>query len=567
MLRKSDTDRGSSLIEVLIAASLLGIISGAIALVSTSITPMSKVTFDNLDIARDLGRIQDLLPSDLARYPHVDVSSDSMAQLPGTNIVTLRTETAVDTQTTQNTSSSGDAPLVSYRYVEVGGEWHLIRFELADESTPLAQASRTTVSTRLKAPPSEWQPGTPASHAATLLRSEEPSANETTVEFHFGTGARSMATGTFRHLADAPSPVTDPPVAVTPTVRCGGSITIVVNTASTIWSQGAASTVTTSLAKFVESLRGTPTHLRIVAFDRSAYSFFPDIAIGTYVDMFGSPTSISTLLSRLSTLSTTSTSWRNGRNWEDGLWQATRRETGTVLAQVPDLIVFITDGSPNRNRTNTTSDTDTTFHEADLTRAVVAAEYARGTGATLMGVLLGSGTNSTAVAHLTSVFGPSTWDGTTAISPLDRARNFTQPAASGFSRLDDILGLISSWRCAGTLTLQQRILVAGVSSAPTNSWEFAVTASNPSFTDRTVLIPGRPSSTVDLGAGSAEQLRTITVTQNPLAGYRHHSTSCSSSGVALTIQTFVDSSGRTSIVIPAPPRSAVTCTFTAEVVS
>ncbi|MFM8857850.1 MAG: hypothetical protein ACKOI2_11745 [Actinomycetota bacterium] len=545
------------MIEILIAASLLGISSGALAMASTSIAPMSRVASNNLDIARELGRIQDLIPLDLARFSDVDVSPAALGQLPGTNVVTLRSGAA----------NNADTSLVSYRYVDVEGEWHLIRFELADESTPPAQATRITVSSHLENPPGGWQPGTSPSHAITLYRSEEPSAYETTMDIYFSSGDRTTTTGTYRLLADAPTPVTEPPVEPTPTFRCGGSITIVVNTASTIWSLGAASTVTTGLTKFVESLRGTPTHLRVIAFDRSAYSFYPDIAIGTYVDMFSSPTSISTLLSRLSTLSTTSTSWRNGRNWEDGIWQASRRDTGTVLAQVPDLIIFITDGSPNRNRTNTTSDTDTTFHEADLTRAVTAAEYARGTGATLMGILLGSGANSTSMSHLTQVFGQLAWEGTTAISPLDRSRTFTQPPETGFSRLEDILGLIGSWRCAGTVTLQQRVLVSGVSSSPTDTWEFDVTASNPTFTRRTAVKPSQPSVTVDIGAGDSAQARTITITQSSRAGYRHHSASCTSSGVTLSIQTVVDSSGAQSILVPAPPRSAVTCLLTAEAVS
>lgn len=565
MVHRPESDRGSSMIEILIAATLLGITSGALAMVSTSITPMSRVTFDNLDIARDLGRIHDLVPSDLAHFPFIDVSPGALGQLPGTNIVTLRPSTTGASQTLG--ANGGDARLVSYRYVEVESEWHLVRFELADESTSPAQATRTTVSTHLAKPPDGWQPGTSPSHAVTLLRSEESSAYETTVEIHFSSGARTTTTGTHRILADTPIPATDPPVQPVPITRCGGSITIVVNTASTIWSLGAAPTVTASLAKFVESLRGTPTHLRVIAFDRTAYSFFPDIAIGTYVDMSGASTSISTLLSRLATLSTTSTSWRNGRNWEDGLWQATRRETGTALTQVPDLVIFITDGSPNRNRTNTTSDTDTTFHENDLTRAVTAAEYARGTGATLMGVLLGSGANSASVAHLTTVFGQFAWEGTTAISPLDRSRTFTQPAEAGFSQLDNILGLIGSWRCGGTVTLQQRVLISGVSSSPIDTWEFDVAASNPTFSQRTAVHPSQPSATVDLGAGASTQERTIIISQNPRPGHRHHSASCTSSGVPLSVQTVVESSGATSIRVPAPPRSAVTCVFTAEAVS
>jgi hypothetical protein len=548
------------MIEILISASLLGIVSTALATLSSSITPVSRVTFDNLTTARDLGRIQDLVPLDLSRYPLIDLSPNALAHLPGTNVFTLAFDEA------EAPSTDTTVRLASYRYVEVEGAWHLVRFELADESTPLAQAIRTTVSSRLQAPPNSWQPGTSLSHAVTVLRSTNTQGDERWVDIHFSTGIHTTAAGQYRHLADAPSPVDTPLVDPVPTVRCGGSITIVVNTSTSIWNLGAAATVTTSLAKFVDSLRGTPTHLRVIAFERSGYSFFPDIAIGTYVDMIGAPASIATLLSRLATLSTTSTSWRNGRNWEDGLWQATRRETGTILAQVPDLIIFITDGSPNRNRSNTTSDTDTTFHEADLTRAITAAEYARGTGATLMGVLLGSGADSTAVGHLTSVFGPMTWDGTTNISPIDRARHFARPSGEGFSRLQDILGLISSWSCAGTITLQQRVLVAGVASAPTDAWEFHVSTSNPTLTHRAVVQPSQPTWTVDLGADGSAQARSITVSQSPRAGHRHHSVSCTSAGVGLTAQTVVDPNGSTSVIVPAPPRSAVTCTFTSEVV-
>lgn len=546
------------MIELLLSASLIGILSTALATTSFSIAPITSRVDDNLDITRDIGRIRDLVSNDFETFALLDDTSDALTQLPGSNAFTLSMDSVGSPPLEPDTTT------ISYRYVPFDESWHLVRFELDSPRSTESAAEKTVVSTHLPPPPNGWVVGDPIPHALTVATIESSTGVTRTATITFSNGSKVSTSGSIQILAEVPEtdvePV-DPPLGK---IRCGGSITIVFNTSSTTWSQGAASTVTGDLSAFVSSLIGTPTQIRFVAFERSAYSFYPDTSVGTYVDLLTPSTSITALLNRLSTLSTTSSSWRNGRNWEDGIWQATKRDSGTILPQLPDLIIFLTDGQPNRNRTNTTTDTDTTFNTADLTLAVAAAEQARLSGAMLMGILLGTGADTTAAGYLTSVFGPLSWDGSMNVLAIDRARTFSRPQGEGFNRLDEILALAGQWRCGGTITLQQRILSGGTSALPSTSWAFETTASDSPLVAQTSVDQSRPSSTIDFGASDSNQQRLITITQTPLSGHRHHSVSCTSSGVAVPTQTTIEPSGRTVIQLSASPRGPVSCILTAE---
>lgn len=546
------------MLEVLVSASLIAVISLALATTSTAIAPTLRTSIDNLDTARDVIRVQNLIARDLATYPLLDVSTTAQAQLPGSNALTLSTG--------EGSTNSGTMPqVVSYRYVDTNGSWQLVRYTLAQSGAASGTSASTVVSARLSPPPAGWTSDRPVQHAVLVAAQDTQSARMRTVEITFANGTHLSTSGTYRVLADMPVAPVSSNVPAIPLARCGGSITVVLNTSSSTWSQGAASTIVADLSNFVEALRGTPTHIRVVAFERSAYSYYPDIAIGTYVDMSGSSTAIATLLSRLALLSTTSSSWRNGRNWEDGLWQASRRDTGTILSQLPDTIIFITDGSPNRNRLNTSTDTDTTFQAADLTRAIAAADYARNTGSTLVGLLLGTNGDATAISHLASVFGPMSWDGSTNLLPLERARTFARPTTEGFTRLDEILDLIAKWKCASTITLQQQLMSGTTSVALTDTWTFTVTASDMAGTVQATVYPGRLTSTVDLGPVDSQVPRTVTISQEPKVGYRHRSVSCTSAGVALPTDTVVDSNGRVTIRMSASPTSTIACLITSDI--
>lgn len=565
---ESDSDRGSTLIELLLAAGLLGLVSMSLALAANAVAPMTRVTSENLDLARDIERIDSFLSGDLAAYPTLDTAPSALAHLPGSNVVTMSGR-AMSGQLSNGQFSASQ--IVSYRYVpsgSLGNAGHIVRFGLVDASTTASESRSTTLSRNLPPPPSGWSSGDSVAHASTVSITERLTGeSERTVDIVFVGGIRTKVSGVYRE--DNPVPTSAPPPApvTLPTNRCAGAIAIVLNTSSTTWGQGAASTVTGDISDFVNTLRGAPVHVRILGFDRSAYSLYPETPVGSYVEVLNPSSALTSLHSRLSLLASTSSSWRNGRNWEDGLWQATRRDTGTLFTQLPDLIIFITDGTPNRNRTNTSSDTDTTYHAADLTRAIAAADYARSVGATLVGIMLGSGADSTATGHLRSVFGPLVWDGSANPVPLWRSRTFSRPTAEGFARLDEIFSLISAWRCGGTLTLQQNVLANGVSAPATDTWSFAVRVDGAADPTTAIVDRVRTATTIDLGIADPARLREIVVTLPSRAGFRHLSAACTASGAPLSTSTLVDSVGNISIRMVASERSALSCTMTSESLS
>lgn len=556
MHRRSDDsdDRGSSLVETLVAAALIALVSAAVAAASSTASSTSRRVLEDLDTTRDATRIRERIGKDLATYSNVDTSPSRLSNLPGTNAF------ALSDMEPMSGPSQGASEIVSYRYLEIAGSWRLERFEVPEESARTDQATRTSIASGLADPPQQWSPGEAVSHAVAVTDSQ----GRRVVDIAFSSGRRLRTRAIASDIPESPpTTVTQQPPTV-PTQRCGGSITIVLNTANTIWSRGEAATVTGDLTNFVDGLVGTPTHIHIVAFDRSAYSFYPDSISTTSLDLLNTSSSLDTLRSNLVSLSITSSKWRNGRNWEDGLWLATRRDSGQLYAQVPDLVVFITDGSPNRNRTTSSIDPDTTFHAVDLSRAVAAADYARNTGARLIGVLMGSGADATAAEHLETVFGSSTWDGSSDVLPADRVRSFIRPAAEGFSKLDEVLRLVSRWRCAGTVTVQQRLLVQGVPTVPSQSWAFDIGSDDSSRSYSSIVHSYRLSSTADFGVGNIATSRSVTISQDRRSGFRHNSTSCSRAGSPIPVTISTDEAGRTSSRITISAADTATCVLTAE---
>jgi hypothetical protein len=149
---------------------------------------------------------------------------------------------------------------------------------------------------------------------------------------------------------------------------------------------------------------------------------------------------------------------------------------GTILALLPDVIVLITDDGPTRNRLNTSSDGDNTFHDADLSRAITAAAYARGTGASLAGILVGNGATPTALNQLQSVVG--------------------QDVTSGpFSSLTAMLLAQVRSRCGSSLTLIPRLDTNGILGAASGTWSVTVNGSEHTIdAARTAGLTVNPSS-------------------------------------------------------------------------
>lgn len=557
-------DSGFTVLEVVIASALSALVLAAVTAAFHVVSTSSVMTRRQWDRTRDIDSLEDLLSRDLADFDIVDTSPGFSSSLGGINVISLT-----------DPSSSDPVPptldhFVSYRYQVVDGSWHLVRYIVdGTPETPSVESS-TSVARHLAPPPMSWTGSTSPVHAVTLSSSTSADPR-LTVMFDDGT---SLTVHAHHRAMSAPS--TSAPATTTPpitAVRCGGSITIVLNTSSSIWSQGAAPTVVNELTSFINSFRGTPTSIRIVSFDRSAISFYPDTSSGTYVDMLTSSSNLTSMLAKLSALSTTSSSWRNGRNWEDGIWQANRRDSGTILPQLPDLIVFVSDGSPNRNRTNTSTDTDTVFNDSDLTRAITAADYSRSTGSTLLGILLGANSSTLTTQHAESVFGTARWDGSATMIPIDRASVFTRPAAEAFSRLHDIVSLISSWRCGGTVTLQQRLVVNGVATTPTGTWSYRLWRVDSSGTSGPIVqtrlsSPAMTSTTVDLGLLGENTAATVVIEQQLAPGVVFQSATCTAGTTTLSpLDITVGTDSTLTVRVPVHIGDALSCTLTAQTTS
>lgn len=253
------------------------------------------------------------------------------------------------------------------------------------------------------------------------------------------------------------APPTDGPVAVSFPVphRCRGGVTVLIDTSTSVWTQGAATTMVAGIRGYLNALTGAPVRVRLVTFDLSATTLAPSSTTGAFTSTLLSSTALTSMHTSVEALDDSSTRWRAGSNWEDALWQAVRLDVGTILPSLPDLVVLVTDGVPTRNRLNTSSDGDNTFQDADLSRAVTASAYARSTGAALAGILVGTGATPTALSNLQTVIGSDVSSGT-------------------FAELSSLLTTLVRTRCGATLTLVPRLDVGGTVGPATGTWSITV---------------------------------------------------------------------------------------------
>jgi hypothetical protein len=249
--------------------------------------------------------------------------------------------------------------------------------------------------------------------------------------------------------------------------------------------------------------------------------------------------------------------WGGGTNWEDGLWQAFRTTSGTAFSQLPELVVFISDGEPNRNRTNTPNDGDARFNTSDLSRAVTAANYGRGTGARIVGILVGSDASTTNQSRMKSVVGNVVWNGTGATNPGNAAAaDFFLPANSAsFAQLGNVLRSISAAVCGGTITVQKRIEQAGALSEANGTWSYTTDVGV-----RDLDTSRSSSATFDFTFPNGATTRTVQITETPKSGFTFLRAECSSSGIALPASRLrAPTDGSPGVIVTLTPDEAVSC--------
>jgi len=550
-------DRGMTLVELLITVTILGIIMTSLSAATIVILRTERPIKDHLSESKDITFLQAWIPNDLASATSRNIDPlyqpTTTKKLPGTNVLSLNRADISETGITTNY-------VVSYRYVQVGDEWQLQRYEIRNVGLATQVITQVGVAHQLAAPPTTWNATQSPTHAVTVTSRNQvvlrPIGEDVQVVFgsgeDFTTGGAGLSSQD-QLPTDYTGGIIDPSA---PPTRCGGTVTVVLDTSSSIPTQSGATSLVNAALGFIDAFSGTPTYLRIVGFDVSAYSYYPTTA-GQYVNILNPSTDLTAMRTKVDNQDLATARWGSGTNWEDGLWQAFRTTSGTAFSQLPELVVFISDGEPNRNRTNTPNDGDARFNTTDLSRAVTAANYGRGTGARIVGILVGSDAITTNQDRMKSVVGNVVWNGTGPSSPGNAAAaDFFLPANSAsFAQLGNVLRSISAAVCGGTVTVQKRIEQSGVLSEATGTWSYTtdvgVRALNTSQTS---------SATFDYTFPNGTTTRTVQITETPKSGFTFLRAECSSGGIALPVSRLrTPTDGSSGVVITLTPDEAVSC--------
>ena len=555
-------DRGMTLVELLITVTILGIIMTSLTAAMIVILRTEQPIKDNLSESKDITFLQAWIPSDLASATSRNI--DPLYQptprttLPGTNVLTLN---RADISTSGVTTNY----VVSYRYVQVRDEWQLQRYEIRNVGLATQNITKVGVAHQLASPPPTWNPTQSPVHAVSVTSRNQvvlrPIGEDVQVTFgsgqEFTTGGAGLSSQD-QLPTDYTGGIIDPSA---PPTRCGGTVTVVLDTSSSIPSQGGATSLVNAALGFIDAFSGTPTYLRIVGFDVSAYSYYPTTA-GQYVNILNPSTNLTAMRTKIDNQDLSNARWGGGTNWEDGLWQAFRTTSGTAFSQLPELVVFISDGEPNRNRTNTPNDGDARFNTTDLSRAVTAANYGRGTGARIVGILVGNDASTTNQGRMKSVVGNVAWNGTGATNPGNAAAaDFFLPANSAsFAQLGNVLRSISAAVCGGTITVQKRIEQAGALSEATGTWSYTTDVGV-----RDLDTSQSSSATFDFTFPNGTTTRTVQITETPKSGYTFVRAECSSGGVAIPASRLRSPpDGSPGVIITLTPDEAVSCLMVSQ---
>lgn len=550
-------DRGMTLVELLMTVTILGIIMTSLSAAMIVILRTERPIKDHLSESKDITFLQAWIPNDLASASSRNIDPQhqptSRTTLPGTNVLTLN---RADISTSDITTNY----VVSYRYVQVGEEWQLQRYEIRNVGLTTQTLTKVGVAHQLAAPPATWNPTQSPVHAVSVTSRNQvvlrPIGEDVQVTFgsgeEFTTGGAGLSSQD-QLPTDYTGGIIDPSA---PPTRCGGTVTVVLDTSSSIPSQGGATSLVNAALGFIDAFSGTPTYLRIVGFDISAYSYYPTTA-GQYVNILNPSTNLTTMRTKVDNQDLSTARWGSGTNWEDGLWQAFRTTSGTAFSQLPELVVFISDGEPNRNRTNAPNDGDARFNTTDLSRAVTAANYGRGTGARIVGILVGNDASTTNQGRMKSVVGNVVWNGTGPTNPGNAtAADFFLPANSAsFAQLGNVLRSISAAVCGGTVTVQKRIEQAGVLSEGTGTWSYTTDVGV-----RDLDTSQSSSATFDFTFPQGTTTRTVQITETPKSGYTFVRAECSSGGTALPASRLsTPTDGSPGAIVTLTPDEAVSC--------
>lgn len=517
---------------------------------------------------------------------------DGSKLLPGTNVLTLLVPTDV----------TGVYEIISYRYVEApvgSGEYQLSRFRITKPGQAGQTVTPVGVAHEIPPPPPGWVEGDPVTHAFEVTARNQvvlrPIGEDIKVTFESGKTFQTGGAGLSAEQDLTPNDPTTLPDPTAPPTRCGGRIALVLDTSYSVPGMTGGAALESAATGFIDSFAGTPTDLTVLGFDQIAYQLYPNLngERGLYFSLldanrdanangipdlveaknniialpdrdtyypysnagspFAQPSSyyinttgpVGWTQQRKTELGVT-LPHQGGTNWEDALHAPFFDQLGVLRPATPELVVWITDGDPNRQRSNDFAVTSPGTH---VQAAALAANRGRSTGARIVGVLVGPG-GATLESQLAQVVGTNKWNGT-GPSNLGNAVA-ADYFASSFSQLGPVLRSIMAAQCGGTVTVRKQL---NDGSSPGGRWTYSSETG-----DQVLDLATKSSVTFDFTFNAGVISRTITIREEVKAGYAFNRAECTVGGAPVAPANIVQSpDGSPGVQLTFGPDKAISC--------
>jgi prepilin-type N-terminal cleavage/methylation domain-containing protein len=354
-------DHGFTLPEVLIAITLSAVLAAVLSAAITTTLRQAKSTEGRANVARAESAIDTWLPADLASTDVNNtalpaVTTDPAAtpcgtctgiDLNGTNALQLAWESRDDAGAVVVTR-------VQYQYIEIAGEWKLRRIECIG-------SNQCTVSNVLHDVASPPDPGfTPGSQRPIwVLNVSDPdvggglSGDAVRVAITVNGGGSSGGAGGGvntinltaggRATGEISADAFSSPSFARAKSRCGGPVTLIVDDSGSIGGN-VDTVVKPGVWAFIEAFRGTPTQVQVIKFNERANAIGPGDGWHRYVDMTDDA-QVNLLVAAVDQLNS-----EGYTNWEEAFFRTFKESDGSTAAQLPNRIVFFTDGIPTVSR-------------------------------------------------------------------------------------------------------------------------------------------------------------------------------------------------------------------------
>ncbi len=385
--------------ELLIGITLTGLLVGVLAASISVILHQKNSSNGRTNNARAEQGVGVWMPADLASASDIDKTPGASPCAPscpaginvgGSNALMLSWDEQVDGAKYGLAGWVTRSTKVSYRYVQIGSEYVMLRVECVTVAGGLPTCKQNVVVHDLQPPliGHPWTPGQDApdwviqvtdppppdaviaAGAAVTKDPLAPTKNAQRVIVTINGGGdisgsgggqhqiNLTAGGTTRTIIPPDNGDKNVPTFTQARSRCGGNIALVADTSGSIGATNMAE-VRKGVAAFVKAFAGTPVKIELVDFATTAQVYGSTGGGTKYYDML-SDTDVSALLAATYDSTTTpkdTTPYlvsNYSTNWEDAIHRIFRSSTGAELQVTPDMIVFFTDGVPTEDRRTST---------------------------------------------------------------------------------------------------------------------------------------------------------------------------------------------------------------------